>query len=228
MRRSIRVGGRASPLSLAQIREVQAELQQHDPEICFEIVPVTTYGDRDRTTSLRDLGKTDFFTREVDQRQLAGEFRLSVHSAKDLPDPLPEGLVLAALTRGVDASDALVYEETLSQAPLIATSSRNREENVRKLFLQARFTDIRGTIEERLEVLKRGEIDGVVIAKAALIRLGIDDCRQIRLPGETAPLQGRLAVLARADDDEMLELLRVLDFRLLVVAHAGDGKSDQA
>lgn len=222
MQRSIKVGGRASPLSLSQIREVEAELQQHVPDICFDIVPVTTYGDHDRTTSLRDLGKTDFFTREVDKQQLAGEFRLSVHSAKDLPDPLPEGLVLAALTRGVDPSDALVYEETLSKAPLIATSSHNREQNVRQLFPLAQFTDIRGTIEERLEGLKSGKIDGVVIAKAALIRLGLDDHRQLRLPGETAPLQGRLAVLARADDDEMLELLRVLDFGLLVVADSGD------
>ncbi len=159
----------------------------------------TTVGDRDRTTSLRSLGKCDFFTRELDEALLAGEIDAAVHAAKDLPDPLPNGLVLVAVTQGVDPSDALVYNEALRPGALIATSSQRREQAVRELLPDARFCDVRGTIGERLARLDRGEVQGVVVAEAALIRLQINR-KRIRLPGETAPLQGRLAVVARAGD----------------------------
>ncbi len=159
-----------------------------------------TVGDRDRATSLRDLGRTDFFTRELDQALLSGEIDLAVHSAKDLPDPLPDGLEVAMLTEGVDPADALVFNQPIRPGALIATSSARREEAVRQLFPEVRFCDVRGTIEERLALLDRGEVQGVVIAEAALIRLGLTARRRVRLPGETAPLQGRLAIVGRCGD----------------------------
>lgn len=159
----------------------------------------TTVGDRDRTTSLRSLGKCDFFTRELDAALIRGEIDAAIHSAKDLPDPLPDGLAIVAITRGADPRDALVYNGELHSGALIATSSQRRETAVRQLFPDARFSDIRGTIEERLAQLDRGEVQGVVIAEAALIRLKLNR-KRLYLPGETVPLQGRLAVVARRGD----------------------------
>jgi hydroxymethylbilane synthase len=206
----ITVGARNSALSKAQFEEFAAELKQEHPEIILRPIYIETMGDLDKITSLRTLDKTDFFTREIDQMQLRGECRLSVHSAKDLPEPLTKGLVLAKLTKGIDPSDALVLREheRLPQDGLVATSSVRREENVRQLFPHVHFTDIRGTIEERLAKLTNHEVDGVVIAEAALIRLKLTHLNRIRLPGKTTPLQGKLAILARADDQEILSLLQ--------------------
>lgn len=200
---SVKVGARASTLSKRQVEEVQALL----PDILLEPIYVKTTGDYDRTTSLRTLEKTDFFTREIDAMLLKGACRLAIHSAKDLPDPLPKGLKLIALTKGVDPSDSLVLreKESLKKGVVIATSSVRREEMVRALMPDVAFVDIRGTIEERLAHMHRKKVDGVVIAEAALIRLGLTHLNRIRLPGETAPLQGRLALIACEDDREICE-----------------------
>lgn len=207
--RSVSVGCRESNLSKKQFEELQALLP-------FPLTPVhvTTRGDRDQKTSLRTLDKTDFFTRDIDQMQLRGECRLSLHSAKDLPDPIPEGLVIAAITEGVDRSDSLVLRdgETLQPGMKIGSSSPRREEAARQLEPQLTFHDIRGVIEQRLSLLNSG-LDGVVIAEAALIRLGLTHLNRLTLPGETTPLQGQLAVLARADDGEMLAHLASIDTR---------------
>lgn len=205
----ITVGGRNSPLSKTQVEEVYAELKAVHPEVLFRPIFVETMGDRDKVTSLRTLGRTsDFFTREIDQMLLKGECRIAIHSAKDLPNPLTKGIAIVAITKGVDPSDALVLRqgETFPKAGVVATSSERREECVRQLFPEARFVDIRGNIQERLDKLTESAIDGVVIAEAALIRLQLTHLNRIRLPGETAHLQGRLAVTARAGDLEMAQL----------------------
>lgn len=206
----ITVGARGSKLSQAQVWEVHRELLQFHPHIHFKPTWVTTMGDKDKKTSLRDLDKTDFFTREVDQLQLKGEFRISIHSAKDLPEPLAPGLKIIALTKGVDSADVLVYNHELPANALIATSSHRREQNLREWKEGLRFTDIRGTIEERLAILDLGEVDGVVMAEAALIRLGLIDRKRMPIPGMVAPLQGRLAVIALESDREMEELFKCI------------------
>jgi hydroxymethylbilane synthase len=209
----IKVGARGSPLSRKQVEEVYKELKALHPHVLFHPSFVETVGDRDKKTSLRLLDKTDFFTREIDHLLLKGECRIAIHSAKDLPHPLPPGLALAALTKGVDPSDSLVlrHQETLPQDGIVATSSERREASVKCLFPHARFVDIRGTIEERLARLDQKVIDGVVIAEAALIRLGLTTLNRLPLPGENAPLQGRLAVIVRQEDHEMLALFKELN-----------------
>jgi hydroxymethylbilane synthase len=207
----VRTGCRTSKLSIAQFHELQALLPFE-----LEAVPVTTIGDRDRSTSLRSLDKTDFFTRDIDEMQLAGRCRLSLHSAKDLPDPIPDGLTIAAITEGVDRSDSLVLRprETLQPGMRIGSSSPRREEACRTLEPNLTFVDIRGVIEERLALLNSG-LDGVVIAEAALVRLRLTHLNRITLPGDTTPLQGQLAVLVREGDHEMLAHLAPLDTRPL-------------
>jgi len=210
---NITIGARSSPLSKKQVEEVFAELKKHYPNIELRPLYVETTGDMDKKTSLRSLGKSDFFTKEIDQMLLKGECQAAIHSAKDLPEPLTPGLALAALTKGLDPSDTLVIrqEGTLPKHCVIATSSERREENVRRLYPDAQFVDIRGTIHERLEQLTQGQIDGVVIAEAALIRLELTHLNRVKLPGDTTPLQGRLAILIRKGDLELQQLFQVID-----------------
>jgi len=202
---SLEIGARSSKLSQAQVWEVHRELIQHHPGIEFKPIWIATTGDQDKKTSLRDLEKSDFFTREIDQLQLQGRFRISIHSAKDLPDPLVPGLKIVALTKGIDSSDVLVYNALPEQA-VIGTSSHRREQNLLRWRPDLRCVDIRGTIDERLALIDAGQVDGVVIAEAALIRLGLTHLQRIFLNGETAALQGRLAVIARESDHEMEDL----------------------
>ncbi len=212
------VGARNSPLSQAQLRETLQNIQKHHPDIVFDAHLVATRGDHDQKTSLRSLDKTDFFTAEVDELLLSGQCRVAIHSAKDLPEPLPQGLRIIALTQGMDPSDSLVmrpgqYITTLPTGALVATSSERREEAVQQLRDDLRFIDIRGTIAQRLAKLDSGEADAIVLAEAALIRLGLTHLNRIRLPGATTPHQGQLAIMAREEDEEMQQLFRCLDSR---------------
>lgn len=222
----ISVGARKSPLSKAQCHEVLQELRAFHPKITFDCVWMDTSGDKDHQTSLRYLGKTDFFTKEIDTLVLNGKCRVAIHSAKDLPEPLPKGLKLVALTRGLDSCDSLVMRQgdsiqSLHSKAIIATSSLRREEIVRKLRPDFCFKDIRGTIEERLAKLKSREVDGVVIAEAALIRLKFTHLNRFRLPEDTAQYQGQLAVVACEKDYEMQALFSCIDSRKNLTFYTG-------
>ena len=218
----IEVAGRASPLSKVQIQEVLLELNQFHPHIHFNIQYLLTCGDLDQKTSLRDLGRTNFFTKEIDQLILDGKCRIGIHSAKDLPEPLHPELSLLCLTKGVDSADVLVLRqneslETLPKGACIATSSYKREENVRLLRSDLTFKDIRGTVDDRLAFLESKHADGLVVAEAALIRLGLTHLNRIRLPGETTRHQGRLAVVGRVSDHEMRCFFASLDVRNQII-----------
>ena len=183
---NLRLGARSSPLSRVQVEEIRKELGLE-----FEAIWIRTTGDLDRETSLRALDKTNFFTLELDEMVLKGDIDAAVHSAKDLPEPLSKGLRIDYISKGVDSRDSLV----IHRGPLkvVGTSSERREEMVRKLYPDCQFIDIRGTIQERL----KKDVDGVVIAEAALIRLKLTHLKRIFLPGETAPMQGKLAIVCR-------------------------------
>lgn len=212
------VAARSSPLSQIQVDEVLYETQILNPEIEFETTLVTTIGDRDQKTSLRKLDRTDFFTRDIDQLILNGHCRIGVHSAKDLPYLIPAGLKVVAVTKGIDPSDSLVMRPgaTLSSLPsgaTIATSSERREEVVKAIRPDLTFVDIRGNIGQRLQKLENGEVDGVVIAEAALIRLNLIHLNRESLPGETVPGQGKLAIVARENDTEIASFFAPIDHR---------------
>jgi hydroxymethylbilane synthase len=208
------IAARASALSRAQVEEVLREL--NCSAYAFSFKWVATRGDKDLKTSLRGLEKSDFFTYEIDQMLLKRECRIAVHSAKDLPEPLCEGLAVAALTRGVDPADVLVFRdgESVKSLPLgakIGTSSLRREKMLRSLRADFISVDIRGTIEQRLSLLDRGDVDGLIMAEAALIRLKLAHRTRIPLAHDSAPLQGRLAIVACAEDREMHELFACLN-----------------
>lgn len=215
----ILVGARSSKLSQVQVQEVQKELAAFAPEVVLESIWMETKGDKDQKTSLRTLDRTDFFTKEIDEMQLNHVCRLGIHSAKDLPLPLKPGLVIVAITEGLDSSDSLVFRdgqnlESLPHGARIATSSIRREKNIHALRPDLVCVDIRGNIEVRLKQLDEGYCDGLVVAECALIRLGLTHRSRITIPGEIAEGQGQLAVVARADDNEMIELFQCIDSRL--------------
>lgn len=210
------VGSRQSALARAQVEELLLEIRQFHPLIEFDVRHVETVGDKDQATSLRELDKTNFFTKEIDEMVLSGVCRIGIHSAKDLPAPLPQGLAIACFTKGLDPSDSLVLTpgislDQLKEDAVIATSSIRREESVCLLRRGLRFVDIRGTIEQRLAKLYSGQIDGVVIAEAALIRLRLTHLNRIRLPLPGVAGQGQLAVVVKAEDTEMLTLFASID-----------------
>ena len=215
---TLTVGARCSPLSKVQVNEVLSELRAHSPQVKFHPLWLETKGDKDQLTSLRGLEKTDFFTSEIDQLLAGGIVEVAIHSAKDLPEPLHPKLCIAAITQGVDRSDSLVLPEgetidSLPEGAVIATSSERREETVRQLRANFRFSDVRGTIGKRLALLENGRVDGVVIAEAALIRLGLTGLNRVTLPGDTTPLQGQLAVMVRSDRKDLIELFAPIDVR---------------
>ncbi|MEM8727150.1 MAG: hydroxymethylbilane synthase [Chlamydiota bacterium] len=209
----IKVGARGSKLSRKQVEEVMRELR-----IDYTVDYVETIGDRDLKSSLASMDKTDFFTREIDQKVLDRSCDVGIHSAKDLPDPLPAGLRLLALTTGVDSSDSLVMRqgerfERLKKGAIIGSSSLRRSEAIKRLRPDFQCIEVRGPIDARLALLGRGVMDGLVVAEAALIRLGLTGTNRMILPDETAPLQGKLAVIGRNDDQEMATLFHPIDKR---------------
>lgn len=216
--KKFKVGARKSPLSRAQVEEIFFEIGKFYSDVVFETIFIDTTGDLDQKTSLRTMEKTNFFTKELDELLKNGKCRIAVHSAKDLPDTLENGLKIAAITKGVDSRDVLILREgetvsSLKKNAVIALSSIKREEAVKKLRDDFLFQDIRGPIHTRLEVLNSKKADGVVIAEAALIRLKLTHLTRVYLDGKTTPLQGQLTILTRADDSEMLKLFSCLDVR---------------
>lgn len=206
----ILTGSRGSPLARAQFYEAQSSIP-----FLLKPIWVETIGDREQTVSLRDLNRTDFFTKELDEMLLAKQIRLAIHSAKDLPDPLPLGLSVVAMTPSIDPRDSLVLrpEEsltTLLSGAKIATSSKRREDAVRKLRSDLCFVDLRGTIHQRLSKIETGDADGVVVAEAALIRLQLTHLNRIFMESETAANQGCLAIVARSEDLEMKDFFAAL------------------
>ncbi len=214
----IEVGARRSQLSQKQVWEVLDEIRTFFPSLMFAPNWLATSGDIDQKRSLRDMENSDFFCKEIHQQQLENRFRIAIHSAKDLSWPLPEGLFMAALTKGQDPSDVLVMPTgktvaTLGPQPRIGTSSLRREETIRSLIPDALFVDIRGTIEKRLELLASGNVDGLVMAEAALIRLGLTHHNRLLLPGPVARYQGQLAIIVRDNDEEMKKIFAYIDSR---------------
>lgn len=199
----IKIGARASNLSKAQVKEVIELIAPFNRQYTFEPEWMETVGDKDKSSSLKEMDNSDFFTKELDEALLNGRCRLAVHSAKDLPFPLASGVKLACLTTGLTSQDSLVYR-SLKEGAIIGSSSKRRDEVLKLMREDFCIKDIRGTIEERLEKMYRGEYDAVVIAECALIRLGLIDLDRIPLKGVHNTMQGRLAIVAREDDCEML------------------------
>lgn len=212
MVKTMKVGTRSSRLALRQVEEI-ARLATFAR---FEIVTIETTGDRDKITPLSKMEGKDFFTREIEKALLAGRIDAAVHSAKDLETAMPIGLAIAAITASVSPYECLVSRDRkvlkdLPCAVRIGTSSRKRREALLKYRDDLIVKDIRGDIDERLAQLDRGDFDAIIVAHAALIRLGLEERISEIIPEtivEPHPLQGALAVQVRRTRQDLIDLFR--------------------
>ena len=217
----LKAGTRRSPLALRQADEVIGHLKEFYPWMIVEITGIDTYGDMDKITPISEMEGTDFWTREIENALLKGEIDFAVHSAKDLPDEIPDGLYIAAITKSIDSSDALISKnnlkiDELSYGAKVGASSRRRKVQLKKYRDDFQLVDIRGKIEERIARLEDDKIDAIVVASCALIRLGLEKKITQRVPIEILtphPLQGALAVEVRKDNRELINILEALNGR---------------
>ncbi len=225
----IKILTRPSQLALKQVEEFVS----YFPELNYEILEIASFGDKHKEISLFSDIATDFFTREIDQALLNNEGDIAVHSAKDLPFPLPAGLQIIALLQANDKTDALVSKNDLklnqlSAGARIGTSSLNRKKQIKKLRQDIEIIEIRGNIEERLNLLDQGLIDSLIVATCALNRVDLKSRISEILPIETHPLQGNLAIVAREDKSDLKILFNKVDIRkkygkvFLIGAGVGD------
>jgi uroporphyrinogen III methyltransferase/synthase len=197
-----------------QVKEVFSFL----PEVTYRLTETASYGDRNKHISLMEPVDADFFTRELDDAVLNGDADVAVHSAKDLPYPLPCGLEVYALFAAQDRTDALVSRECLPLSRLpagarVGTSSAARRAELLQHRPDVTVVSIRGTIEERLAQVDNGSIDALIVAACALKRLGLDGRIAEILPFNTHPLQGHLAVTGREGRPELKALFAPFDVR---------------
>jgi len=186
--------------------------------VACEVIALETWGDKNKQVSLLDHPPQDIFTRELDQALLAGEGDIAVHSAKDLPDPLPEGIEVVALLSAADSSDCLVSRnrlplDALPAGSVVGASSALRQAQLKQQRPDLLCRDLRGTIEERIAKIQSGDLDAVIVATCAMKRLGRENEIAEILPFQTHPLQGVLAVTAKAGRRDLAPLLERLDLR---------------
>lgn len=216
------IGSRKSQLALIQTYWVQQQLQKYFPDVSFEVRTMSTQGDNILDVALAKIGDKGLFTKELELGMLNREIDFAVHSLKDLPTRLPQGLVLGAVTKRENPADALVVHQkhndkqidTLPEGAVIGTSSLRRLAQLRYHFPHLNFKDVRGNLNTRLKKLDNGEYDALILAVAGLQRLGMGDRINQVLPLEIslyAVGQGALGIECRDDNLEVLALLKVLE-----------------
>ncbi|CAD5982732.1 hydroxymethylbilane synthase [Planktothrix agardhii] len=220
--RTVRIASRKSQLALVQTHWVQGELQKHFPEITFEVQTMSTQGDNILDVALAKIGDKGLFTKELELGMLDRSSDIAVHSLKDLPTRLPEGLMLGCVSEREDPADALVVHEnhkdkqleTLPSGAIIGTSSLRRLAQLRYHYPHLEFKDIRGNLNTRLQKLDNGEYDAIILAVAGLVRLDMGDrIHQVITPEISlhAVGQGALGIECREGDSDILDIIKVLE-----------------
>lgn len=215
--RSLRIASRGSELALWQADSVSDHLRAMHPDLRVSIEIIRTTGDRILDVPLAKIGDRGLFTKEVDEALLDGRADLAVHSLKDLPTVIPEGLHLAAIGHREDPRDVLIGPRghaltlnSLAPGARIGSSSLRRRSQLNHLRPDLEVVDLRGNLNTRLAKLDEGAYDAIILAAAGVLRLGWDDRISAFLSPEIwlpAVGQGALAIVARANDDEMAALL---------------------
>ena len=211
---------RASRLAFVQTELIAADLQRLRPGIEIAIKKIMTTGDQDTSTALWKLEGTGFFTSQIEAALLSGEADFAVHSFKDLPTCISEGLAIAALCRRDYVEDVLVAKKAvrsirdLPAGAKIGTSSLRRRAQIKHIRPDVETVTLRGNVETRIRKVDDGEADAIILARAGLERLGLADrINEVFEPTEflPAPAQGTLAVQTRADDSEIVEMIALLN-----------------
>ena len=226
----LRIGTRGSKLALVQAHEVRRRLMARleRPEEAFEIVVITTTGDRIRDRPLSEIGGKGLFTKEIEEALFANTIDLAVHSAKDMPTALPDGLGLTAFLPREDVRDAFISPayKTLQEMPagkVVGSSSLRRAALIRSMRPDLEVIQFRGNVDTRLQKLSDGVADATLLAHAGLRRMDLTHVISSLLdPDEFVPAvaQGAICIESRLDDDETRDAVATLndldtEFRVL-------------
>jgi len=215
----LRIGTRASRLAMVQAQAVSAMITERYPRCTVEIVPVSTRGDREQSVPLHALGVQGVFVKEIEEALFAGAIDLAVHSMKDLPFALPDGLLITVVLPREDARDALISRggKTLRSLPRGARIGTGAVRRTMQLHAMGRgfFVEpLRGNLDTRLRKLSTQDLDGVIVAAAGMKRMGwqdriteyIDEDLMLPMAG-----QGAIAIETRMDDGGVRDMLACLN-----------------
>lgn len=216
------IGSRGSELALYQSNWVKRELEKRFPELAVEIVIIKTKGDKILDAPLSKIGGKGIFTREIDEALLGARIDISVHSLKDLPTQIPENLTIGSITEREDVRDVFISHPNkkykrlgdLQRGARIATGSLRRKSQLLHHRRDLEIVDIRGNIPTRLQRLDSSDWDGMILAKAGLMRLNLTDRITEVIPTDVllpAVGQGALAIEVRTDDQRAMELVRTIN-----------------
>jgi len=220
MKKSLIVATRGGDLAVAQTKIVVSLLQKNYPGIDISLKKIVSEGDKDRKTTLWELKSTGFFTTQLEDALLAGQADMAVHSFKDLPTAIREGLTIGAILERRFAEDCLVSAKpikTIDELPKgakVGTSSLRRAVQLKRLREDLQCVPIRGNVTTRLKKLERGDFDAIVLARAGLERLNLAEKISIVFdPAKfiPSPAQGALAVEIRGGDSETKEIVSSID-----------------
>ncbi|WP_334135179.1 hydroxymethylbilane synthase [Acinetobacter schindleri] len=213
--KTLKIATRQSPLALWQAEHIRARLQELHADLQVELVTFVTQGDKILDTPLAKIGGKGLFVKELEAALLDGRADLAVHSMKDVPMALPEGLSLAVICEREDPLDAFVSNtyasfDELPQGAKVGTSSLRRKSQILKARPDLEIIDLRGNVGTRLSKLDAGNYDAIILASAGLKRLGlIDRIRHTLKPTVSLPAvgQGALGLECRDRDQAVLDLI---------------------
>lgn len=219
MKKVLKIATRKSPLALWQAEYVKAELEKFHPGLVVELLPMSTKGDKILDVPLAKIGGKGLFTKELEDRMMAGDADIAVHSMKDVPMTLPEGFALGAILERHAPTDAFVSNqyarfEDLPQGAILGTSSLRRKAQLMAARPDLVVKDLRGNVGTRLGKLDAGEFDAIVLATSGLQRLGLDARIRHEISPEVclpAVTQGTLGIEFFAKDTETLDIIKVLN-----------------
>ena len=221
----LRIGSRTSPLALAQTEEVIVELRSRIPNWDFEVVPFVTDGDSRNSTPISNLGR-GAFTTDIQNALVNGEIDLAIHSAKDLPNTLPEGLSIFCISSRKDPRDVMInkWGVSLKEMPsgaVIGTGSPRRKAILQSLRNDITVVPIRGNVGTRIDKINRENIDAVVLAAAGLVRLNrLEEVNEFFDTDIFVPDvgQGIIAVQVRSEDIATFSLLNEIQHQSTQIA----------
>ena len=214
--KTVSVGTRQSALALTQTQWVMDRLRKLQPDWEWRVEKILTKGDRILHVTLSKLGGKGLFIKEIEGALLEGRIDLAVHSMKDLPAEMPEGLAIAAVTPREDPRDCLISRsgaglDELPAGAVVGTSSLRRQAQVLVRRPDLVVKPVRGNVETRLRKLEEGQFDAIVLARAGLSRLGLEDrITEVLTVDKMVPAvgQGALAVQCRGGDESVFRLIR--------------------
>lgn len=211
----IRIGTRGSKLAMVQAELVCDTLKQRFPEHTYELVVISTRGDKVQNVALREMGGKGIFVKEIEEELLRKEIQLGVHSMKDMPSECADGLIFTKAWKREDPRDVLILREAgsldeLREGAVIGTGSMRRECQLKRMRPDIRIAGIRGNVDTRLRKMEEQKLDGIVLAAAGLKRLGMERIiTQYLEPEQMVPAcaQGVLAMEIREDNQVLRDML---------------------